>query len=41
MKDPNKILEGNGKFRRHLKIRTKEDIRKTTEFRGRPSEEIT
>lgn len=27
MKDPNKFLEGNGKFRRHLKIRTKEDIK--------------
>lgn len=27
MKDPNKFLEGKGKFRRHLKIRTKEDIK--------------
>ena len=26
MKDPNKFLEGSGKFRRHLKIRSKEDI---------------
>ncbi len=25
-KDPNKILEGNGKLRRHLKIRTINDI---------------
>ena len=27
MKDPNKFLEGSGKFRRHLKIRSKDDIR--------------
>ena len=27
MKDPDKLLEGSGKFRRHLKIRTKEDIK--------------
>lgn len=27
MKDPNKFLEGSGKFRRHLKIRAKEDIK--------------
>jgi hypothetical protein len=27
MKDPNKFLEGSGKFRRHLKIRTKADIK--------------
>jgi len=27
MKDPNKFLEGTGKFRRHLKIRTKIDIK--------------
>ena len=27
MKDPAKLLEGTGKFRRHLKIRTIEDIR--------------
>jgi len=27
MKDPNKFLEGNGKFRRHLKIRTNVDIK--------------
>lgn len=26
MKDPDNILEGGGKFRRHLKIRTYEDI---------------
>ena len=26
MKDPNKLLEGSGKFRRHLKIKSKEDI---------------
>ena len=26
MKDPNNFLEGIGKFRRHLKIRTKIDI---------------
>ena len=25
--DPNNILEGNGKFRRHIKIRTIEDIK--------------
>jgi len=27
MKDPNGFLEGSGKFRRHIKIRTKEDIK--------------
>ena len=27
MKDPNKFLEGIGKFRRHLKIKSKEDVR--------------
>ena len=27
LKDPNKLLEGNGKFRRHLKIKCKEDIK--------------
>lgn len=27
MKDPNRFLEGSGKFRRHLKIRSKEDIK--------------
>lgn len=27
MKDPNQFLEGNGKFRRHLKIRTYADIK--------------
>ncbi|MEE9449171.1 MAG: DUF1801 domain-containing protein [Ignavibacteriaceae bacterium] len=27
MKDPNKFLEGNGKYRRHLKIRTNADIK--------------
>lgn len=27
MKDPNNFLEGSGKYRRHLKIKTKEDIR--------------
>ena len=27
MKDPNRFLEGIGKFRRHLKIRIKEDIK--------------
>ena len=27
MKDPNKLLEGSGEFRRHLKITTKEDVR--------------
>lgn len=27
MKDPNKFLEGSGKFRRHLKIKSKEDVR--------------
>lgn len=33
MKDPNKFLEGSGKFRRHLKIRTIEDIKnKQIEF---------
>jgi len=32
MKDPNKLLEGNGKFRRHLKIKTKEDIEKKDVF---------
>jgi len=26
MKDPNKLLEGSGKFRRHLKIKSKEDV---------------
>lgn len=26
MKDPNKILEGSGKLRRHLKIKSEEDI---------------
>lgn len=26
MKDPNSILEGKGKYRRHLKILTKEDV---------------
>jgi len=25
-KDPDNILEGSGKFRRHLKLRTKEDV---------------
>ena len=28
MEDPNRILEGKGKYRRHLKILTKEDILK-------------
>jgi hypothetical protein len=33
MKDPNKFLEGSGKFRRHLKIKTKGDIKnKKVEF---------
>lgn len=27
MKDPSKLLKGTGKFRRHLKIRSKEDIK--------------
>ncbi len=27
MKDPNNFLEGSGKFRRHLKIRSADDIR--------------
>ena len=27
MKDPNKFLEGSGKFRRHLKIKSKEDVK--------------
>ena len=27
MKDPNKLLEGSGKFRRHLKIKSKEDVK--------------
>ena len=27
MKDPNKLLEGSGKFRRHLKIKSKEEVR--------------
>lgn len=27
MKDPYKFLEGGGKFRRHLKIKSKEDIK--------------
>ena len=27
MKDPNQFLEGSGKFRRHLKIRSADDIR--------------
>lgn len=27
MKDPSKLLEGTGKFRRHLKIKCKEDIK--------------
>ncbi len=27
MKDPNQFLEGNGKFRRHLKIKTNADIK--------------
>ncbi|MCH7962778.1 MAG: DUF1801 domain-containing protein [Bacteroidetes bacterium] len=27
MKDPNELLEGSGKFRRHLKIKSKEDVR--------------
>jgi len=27
MNDPNKLLEGNGKLRRHLKIRSLEDIK--------------
>lgn len=27
MKDPSKLLEGTGKFRRHLKIRSIEDIK--------------
>ena len=26
MNDPNKLLEGNGKYRRHLKIRSKDEI---------------
>ena len=26
MKDPNKLLEGSGKLRRHLKIKSKEDV---------------
>ena len=26
MEDPGKFLEGSGKFRRHLKIRSKEDV---------------
>ncbi|MDY0199544.1 MAG: DUF1801 domain-containing protein [Tenuifilaceae bacterium] len=26
MKDPNKLLEGNGKYRRHLKIKSIDDI---------------
>ncbi len=33
MKDPNKILEGGGKFRRHLKIQSLDDIKdKQVEF---------
>ncbi|RLD65234.1 MAG: DUF1801 domain-containing protein [Bacteroidetes bacterium] len=27
MKDPDKLLEGGGKFRRHLKIKSKEDVK--------------
>ena len=27
MKDPKKLLEGSGKFRRHLKIKSKEEVR--------------
>lgn len=27
MKDPNKLLEGNGKYRRHLKIKSIDDIK--------------
>jgi len=27
MKDPNKLLEGSGEFRRHLKIKSKEEVR--------------
>lgn len=27
MKDPDELLEGNGKYRRHLKLKSKEDIR--------------
>jgi hypothetical protein len=26
MSDPDKLLEGNGKYRRHLKLKTQEDI---------------
>lgn len=26
MNDPNKFLEGSGKFRKHLKIKTEEDV---------------
>ncbi len=33
MQDPKKFLEGNGKYRRHLKIRTSDDImNKEVEF---------
>ena len=33
MADPNKFLEGSGKFRRHLKIRSKDEIKsKAVEF---------
>lgn len=33
MKDPNKLLEGNGKFRRHLKIKSTEELKsKEVEF---------
>jgi len=34
MEDPNGLLEGKGKFRRHLKIRTQDDIheKKVAEF---------
>ena len=27
MKDPNKLLEGNGKYRRHLKIKSIDDVK--------------
>ena len=30
MKDPNKLLEGTGKFRRHLKIKSLSDIKDKT-----------
>lgn len=28
LKDPDKILEGNGKFRRHIKVYSKDDLEK-------------